>query len=81
MLSPTLQYDSPELDAKLHLRIYKSKFVRDFLRSLDRAAFVLGFSLESFLDGQNFPAKSRLFASLLLGLRFGFQVKFPAPFL
>jgi len=31
MLSPTLQYDSPELDAKPHLRIFKIKWIRDLL--------------------------------------------------
>ena len=41
------------------------KFVRDFLRSLDRASLAPGFSVEFLPDGQNFPAKSRLFESLL----------------
>jgi carboxylesterase len=34
MLSPTLQYDSPELDVKPHLRIFKIKMLRDFLHVL-----------------------------------------------
>jgi carboxylesterase len=34
MLSPTLCYDSPEIDAKLHLRIYKSQLVRDIIHVL-----------------------------------------------
>ena len=48
------------------------KFVRDLLRSLGRAPLAPGFSVEFLPGGQNFPAKSRLFASLLLGLPFGF---------
>jgi carboxylesterase len=42
MLSPTLQYDSPDLDRKLHFRLLKSQFVRDFLHELLERLPLLG---------------------------------------
>ena len=56
------------------------KFVRDLLRSLGRAPLVPGFSVEFLPGGQNFPATSRLLASLLLGLPFGFPFGFQVSF-
>ena len=57
------------------------KFVRDLLRSLGRAPLAPGFSVDFLPGGQNFPAKNRLLTSLLPGIPFGFQGKFPEPFL
>jgi carboxylesterase len=42
MLSPTLQYDSPEFDKKLHLRMYKQKWVQSFVHSLVTAFPIIG---------------------------------------
>lgn len=45
MLSPTLAYDSPEIQKKLHLRIYGFKWVRDFLHVLVATFPIIGRSI------------------------------------